>query len=136
LITAPGAPSAEADAEADAEALVELVGLGVPGVRDEPAPKISVRLLLLHAARIDPSSGADMPTTLARRMKSRRDSRPVANSSMMWFAISPWPRRSPPSRRWSIFGVMRSLPGVGRILHPGLCHSSLSRGVLVAAKDG
>jgi hypothetical protein len=67
LITAPGAP-------AGAEALVELVVPDRLGVRDEPPPKISVRVPLPHAARIDPSSGADTPTTLARRMKSRRAS--------------------------------------------------------------
>src|SRR5580693_1870826 len=75
LITAPGAPLAEAgalDDELDADGLDEL---------------------LLQAARIDPSSGADIPMTLARRMKSRRESRPAANSSMTWLAISPWPWR-------------------------------------------
>ena len=69
LITAPAAPVADAE-ELDDE-LDEL---------DE---------LLPQAARIDPSAGTEMPTTVARRMKSRRDSRPAANSSIMWFAISP-----------------------------------------------
>ena len=78
LITAPALPAAEAD--------------------DEPAAGLD-ELLLLQAARIDPTSGAEMPTTLARRMKSRRDIRPAANSSMMWLAISPWPWRRRPSRR-------------------------------------
>ena len=62
LITAPGLP----EPDADVPGLAALVGL-----------------LLLHAARIDPSTGAEMPTTVARRMKSRRDSRPAANSSIM-----------------------------------------------------
>src|SRR5579864_4074990 len=92
LITAPGAPAAELDAP---EAEVD-----PPDDDDE----------LLQASRIDPTSGTDMPTTLARRMKSRRVSRPAANSSMTWLAISPWPRRSRESRRWSICGDTRSLP--------------------------
>jgi hypothetical protein len=77
LITAPALPEPEAD---------------VPGLAELDA-------LLLHAARIGPSADAEMPTTLARRMKSRRDSRPAANSSIMWLAISPWPSRRRPSRR-------------------------------------
>jgi hypothetical protein len=71
LITAPGAPVAVDEAPADAE---------LDPLEDE---------LLLQASRIDPASGTDIPTTLARRMKSRRDSRPAASSSMMWLAISP-----------------------------------------------
>ena len=78
LITAPGLPEPEAD---------------VPGLSR------TRRTLLLHAARIDPSTGAEMPTTVARRMKSRRDSRPAANSSIMWLAISPWSWRKRPRRR-------------------------------------
>ena len=78
LITAPAAPVADAE-ELDDE------------LDDDP--------LLPQAARIDPSAGTEMPTTVARRMKSRRDSRPAANSSMMWFAISPWSWRRRPSRR-------------------------------------
>ena len=77
LITAPGLPEPDAD---------------VPGLA-------ALVELLLHAARIDPSADAEMPTTVARRMKSRRDSRPAANSSIMWLAISPWPWRRRPSRR-------------------------------------
>src|SRR5271166_2194691 len=102
LITAPGAPVAEDEALADDEldALDEL---------DE----------LLQASRIDPASGTDIPTTLARRMKSRRDSRPAASSSMMWLAISPWPWRRRPSRLWSIFLVTGSLPEMGRIHFAG-----------------
>src|SRR5580704_17284560 len=95
LITAPGAPDAELDAELDDE---------VDELEDE----------LPQAARIAPSDGAVMPTTAARRMKSRRVSRPAANSSMMWFAISPWSWRRRPSRRWSILRVTMSLPGMGR----------------------
>src|SRR5580658_5061647 len=94
-ITAPGAPVAEVDAVADDE--------------------LDGDVELLQAARTDPRTGAEMPTTVARRMKSRRDSRPAANSSMMWFAISPWPWRRRPSRRWSILRVTRSLPDAGRI---------------------
>ncbi len=84
LITAPAAPVAEDVALADA--------LDVDGE------------LLPQAARIDPSTGTEMPMTVPRRMKSRRDSRPAANSSMMWLAISPCPSRRRASRRWSIFG--------------------------------
>src|SRR5580658_6011755 len=97
-ITAPGAPAAELDAEADDE----------PDEPDDDAE-------LPQAARIDPSTGTEMPTTVARRMKSRRDNRPAANSSMMWLAISPWPWRKRPSRRWSMLRVTRSLPDAGRI---------------------
>jgi hypothetical protein len=78
LITAPAAPVADDEPDEDDDA-------------DEDAE-------LPQAARIDPRAGTDMPTTVARRMKSRRDSRPAANSSMMWFAISPWSRRRRPSR--------------------------------------
>ena len=84
LITAPAAP---AGAEDEA-----------PVVADEPDEP-----LLPQAARIEPRTGADMPTTVARRMKSRRVSRPAANSSMTWLAISPWPWRMRPSCRWLIF---------------------------------
>ena len=63
LITAPALP---AGAEAD---VVPAAG--------------ALDVLLLQASRIDPSTGAAMPTTVARRMKSRRESRPAANSSMM-----------------------------------------------------
>ena len=97
LITAPAAPAA-----ADEDELVELAELGE---LDE----------LLQAASIDPSSGTEMPTTVPRRMKSRRDSRPAANSSMMWLAISPWPWRKRPSRLWSIFLVTEEPPWMGRI---------------------
>ncbi len=61
LITAPGAAAA---------------------VEDEPVVPV-LGELLPQAARIDPSSGIEMPTTVPRRMKSRRESRPAANSSMM-----------------------------------------------------
>src|SRR5580692_12998401 len=63
LITAPGAPVAEDDEPGDDE--------------DEEEEELP------HAARIDPMAGTEMPTTVARRMKSRRDSRPAANSSIM-----------------------------------------------------
>ncbi|HXA61209.1 MAG TPA: hypothetical protein VNW94_18770 [Streptosporangiaceae bacterium] len=68
MITAPGAPVADAE---------------------ELEDELDDDELLPQAARIDPSAGTEMPTTVARRMKSRRDSRPAANSSIMWFAISP-----------------------------------------------
>jgi hypothetical protein len=42
-----------------------------------------------QAVRISPITGMEMPTTVARRMKSRRESRPAAYSSMTWLAISP-----------------------------------------------
>ena len=79
LITAPAAPAAALDE------------LDVPGAAE-------LEELLPQAASIDPSSGTEMPTTVPRRMKSRRESRPAANSSMMWLAISPWPWRRCPSR--------------------------------------
>jgi hypothetical protein len=53
-----------------------LAELDVPGAAE-------LGELLPQAASIDPSSGTDMPTTVPRRMKSRRESRPAANSSMM-----------------------------------------------------
>jgi len=81
---APAAPAAPAGAEDEAPVVAEL----------EPD-----ELLLPQAARIEPSTGADMPTTVARRMKSRRLTRPAANSSMTWLAISPWPWRRRPSSR-------------------------------------
>src|SRR5271165_505138 len=96
LMTAPAAPAAADD---DDE---------VPGVAE-------LEELLLQAARVLPSSGTEMPTTVPRRMKSRRDSRPAANSSMMWLAISPWPWRKRPSRLWSIFLVTEEPPWMGRI---------------------
>ena len=89
LITAPAAPVAEAEEPAEAD--------------DEDEE------LLPQAARIEPSTGTEMPTTVPRRMKSRRDSRPAANSSMTWLAMSPWPWRRRASRRWSIFRVTESL---------------------------
>jgi hypothetical protein len=46
-----------------------------------------------HAETIAPSSGIDKPTTLPRRMKSRREIRPAAYSSITWLAISPCPLR-------------------------------------------
>ena len=107
LITAPAAPVAEA---------VELL---VDEADDDE--------LLLQAAMIDPSSGTEMPTTVPRRTKSRRDSRPAANSSMMWLAISPWPWRRRASRRWSILRVtgasllpfrVRAIPGPVLVFAP------------------
>jgi hypothetical protein len=59
--------------------------------------------VLPHAETIAPSSGSDIPTTEPRRMKSRRDILPAANSSMTWFATSPWPSLSLLRRRWSAF---------------------------------
>jgi hypothetical protein len=44
---------------------------------------------LPQAESTAPSTGSDTPTIVPRRMKSRRDIRPAANSSMTWFAISP-----------------------------------------------
>jgi hypothetical protein len=60
-------------------------------------------LELPHADTIAPSSGSEIPTTEPRRMKSRRDILPAANSSMTWFATSPWPSLSLLRRRWSAF---------------------------------
>ena len=57
---------------------------------------------------------ADMPTTVPRRMKSRRDSRPAANSSMMWLATAPWP--SPQVVEPAMISVLRES-------HPGLVSS-------------
>ena len=114
LISAPGLPPA------DPGLLVE------PGVSDVPndlPPKISVRLLLLHAARIGPSSGAEMPTTLARRMKSRRESRPAANSSMTWLATSPWTWRMRPSRLPPV-GLVMGAPGIPPIRRIGIPQSA------------
>ncbi len=65
LMTAPAAPAAADDDEDE-----------VPGAAE-------LEELLPQAASIDPSSGTEMPTTVPRRMKSRRESRPAANSSMM-----------------------------------------------------
>src|SRR5580692_2182346 len=67
LITAPGAPAADEDDVPDFAELDEL---------------------LPQAARIEPRTGTEIPTTLARRTKSRRVSRPAANSSMTWLATS------------------------------------------------
>jgi hypothetical protein len=62
------------------------------------APGLAAAVLLLdddgvpelpQAEITAPSTGSDMPTMVPRRMKSRRDIRPAANSSMTWFAISP-----------------------------------------------
>ena len=50
---------------------------------DEVPGAAELEELLPQAASIDPSSGTEMPTTVPRRMKSRRESRPAANSSMM-----------------------------------------------------
>src|ERR1700677_4787310 len=105
--------------------LIAAVGVVMPALITAPAAPVALALLdgalhdddelLPHAARIDPSTGADMPTMLARRTKSRRDSRPAANSSMTWLAISPWPRRRRPSWRWSIFLDTMALPVMGQI---------------------
>jgi hypothetical protein len=75
LIVAPGAPAAGPDPEADA---------------DEPADGLDE---LPQAETIAPSTGMDKPMTLPRRMKSRREMRPAAYSSMTWLAISPCPLR-------------------------------------------
>jgi hypothetical protein len=64
-----------------------VAGLEPPGMLDPQAEMIA------------PRTGSDMPTTVPRRMKSRRDSRPAANSSMMWFPTAPWPSRRRSSRR-------------------------------------
>ena len=72
---------------------------GLPAAEEDPPEGAELDPLLPQAARIDPSSGTEMPTTVPRRMKSRRDSRPAANSSIMWLAISPWPWRGCPRRR-------------------------------------
>src|ERR1700691_5122134 len=55
----------------------------VPAAAGDDAPDFAVvDELLPQAASTEPSTGAEIPTTLARRMKSRRESRPAANSSM------------------------------------------------------
>src|ERR1700677_1808735 len=99
LITAPAAPVAVEDAD-------------VPDLAE-------VDELLPQAASTEPRTGSEMPTTLARRTKSRRDSRPAANSSITWLATALWSWRRRLSRRWSIFLVIGSLPGMGRILCAG-----------------
>src|SRR2546423_10284990 len=81
LITAPGAPAAEED----------------PPDGDELVP------LLPQAARIDPSSGTEIPTTVPRRMKSRRDRRPAADSSLMWVGTCPRPSRGGPRASFLFF---------------------------------
>ncbi len=54
-----------------------------PAPADDDVPDFAeLEELLPQAASTEPSTGTEMPTTLARRMKSRRDSRPAANSSM------------------------------------------------------
>ena len=70
-----------------------------PAAEEDPPDGAELDALLPQAARIEPSSGTEIPTTVPRRMKSRRDSRPAANSSIMWLAISPWSWRSCPRRR-------------------------------------
>src|ERR1700678_12393 len=85
LIVAPGAPAAA-------------VELGVLLVDDGAFEEGDDE----HAARIEPSSGTEMPTTVPRRTKSRRERRAGANSSLMWLAISPWPLRRPLSLRRSM----------------------------------
>ena len=61
-----------------------IVAPGAPVADDEPpADVVDDDELLLQASRMPPRTGTEMPTTVARRMKSRRDSRPAANSSMM-----------------------------------------------------
>src|ERR1700744_4335757 len=86
--------------------LMAAVGVTMPTLSTAPGAPVAVLPplavlgeLLLQAASTDPSTGAEIPTTVARRTKSRRDSRPAAYSSMMWLAISPWPWRNSPSRR-------------------------------------
>ena len=76
-----------------------IVAPAAPAAAEEDVPVVAeLDPLLPQAARTEPSSGTDRPTTVPRRMKSRRESRPAANSSIMWLAISPWPWRSCPSR--------------------------------------
>jgi hypothetical protein len=73
-MVAPALPAAVAlpDADADVDVDVDVV--------DGDAPQ---------AVRIASITGMEMPTTVPRRMKSRRESRPAAYSSMTWLAISP-----------------------------------------------
>ncbi len=93
--------------------LIEAVGTTMPALitaPDEPAPVLPpvvagvVEVLELpHAEITAPRMGSEMPTTVPRTSKSRREIRPAANSSMMWLAISPWPARSWSSRSLSGF---------------------------------
>jgi hypothetical protein len=83
LIIAPGAPPPPAGDDDPAEV-------------DPDGP--AVEELDEHAETIAPSNGIDNPMTLPRRMKSRREIRPAAYSSMTWLAISPRPLRSLLSR--------------------------------------
>ncbi len=72
LMVAPGLPAALGLPDPEADVDVD----GDDG--DDP-----------QAVRIASITGMEMPTTVPRRMKSRRESRPAANSSMTWLAISP-----------------------------------------------
>jgi hypothetical protein len=71
LMVAPALPAAVALADPDAVADTEEDG-------DDP-----------QAVRIISITGMEMPTTVPRRMNSRRDRRPFANSSITWLAMSP-----------------------------------------------
>jgi hypothetical protein len=73
LMVAPALPAAVALPELDAVAGVDEDEDG-----DEP-----------QAVRIMSITGMEMPTTVPRRMNSRRESRPFAYSSITWLAISP-----------------------------------------------
>jgi hypothetical protein len=66
LMVAPGLPAA-----------------ALPLLEDDGLPELP------QAEITAPSTGSDMPTMVPRRIKSRRDIRPAANSSITWFAISP-----------------------------------------------
>jgi hypothetical protein len=90
--------------------LISPVGTTMPALMVAPADPAGVEVdedvvpevLLPQAARIPPSSGTDMPMTVPRRRKSRREMWPATNSSMMWFSTSPVRLRSLPSSLWSI----------------------------------
>src|SRR6202034_3352644 len=75
LMGAPALPAALGLPDPDADVDVDVVD------GDDP-----------QAVRIASITGMEMPMTVPRRMNSRRESRPAANSSMTWLAISPWPR--------------------------------------------
>ncbi len=51
-----------------------------------------------QAVMMAPRMGSERPTTVPRLRKSLREILPAANSSMMWFAMSPWPARNWSSR--------------------------------------
>src|ERR1022692_2027442 len=71
--------------------LIAPVGVMMPALMVAPLPAAPAGLVepdgedgdeLLQAATMPPSTGIEMPTTVPRRRKSRRESRPATNSSM------------------------------------------------------